>query len=70
MWRIYSIDRQDIMIETLAKEFNLINNLRHASLSKIMYFNKNNYIEKREEIQRNKTYLFAGDMALKILNVR
>lgn len=65
MWRIYSSDRQGIMIETVTKEFNLINNLRHASLSKVVYFNKKNYIEKRKEIQKNTTYSFAGDMALK-----
>lgn len=65
MWRIYSSDRQGIMIETVAKEFNLIDNLRQASLSKVIYYNKNNYIKKRNEIANNPSYSFARDMALK-----
>ncbi|MEA5135723.1 MAG: DUF2971 domain-containing protein [Candidatus Fimivivens sp.] len=65
MWRIYSSDRQGVMIETVAKDFILISDLRRASLSKVIYYNEKNYIEKRREIQKNSSYSFAGDMALK-----
>lgn len=65
MWRIYSSDRQGIMLETTAADFNLIDNLRHAVLARVIYFDRQNYIEKRKEIIANKSYLFAGDMALK-----
>ena len=65
MWRIYSPDRQGIMIETNVDSFFEINNLRMAVLAKVIYFNKNNYIDKRTEISNNKSYRYAGDMALK-----
>lgn len=65
MWRIYSPDRQGVMIETIAKNFSFIQDLKHASLAKVIYYNKNNYIEKRYEIADNRSYTFAGDMALK-----
>jgi Protein of unknown function (DUF2971). len=65
MWRIYSSDRQGIMLETTADNFNQIDNLKHAVLARVIYFNKHNYIEKRQEVSGNKSYLFAGDMALK-----
>ncbi len=65
MWRIYSSDKQGIMLETIADNFNRIDNLKDAVLARVIYFNKDNYIEKRREISGNKSYLFAGDMALK-----
>lgn len=65
MWRIYSPDRQGVMIETCAKNFSIIQNLKRASLAKVIYYNKNNYREKRYEIANNRSYTFAGDMALK-----
>lgn len=65
MWRIYSPDRQGIMIETDVGSFYEIANLNRAVLAKVIYFNKNNYIEKRYEIANNKSYRYAGDMALK-----
>jgi len=65
MWRIYSPDRQGIMIETIANEFNNIDNLRRAFLSKVIYYNKRNYIEKRNEIAKNHSYFISGDLALK-----
>lgn len=65
MWRIYSPDCQGVMIETVVKNFTFIENLRHASLAKVIYYNKSNYIEKRYEIANNHSYTFAGDMALK-----
>lgn len=65
MWRIYSPDRQGIMIETNVDSFFEINNLRMAVLAKVIYFNKSNYIDKRTEISNNKSYRYAGDMALK-----
>lgn len=65
MWRIYSNDRQGVMIETIASNFEYIKNLKHALLSKVNYYNKSNYIEKRQEIAKNRSYGFAGDMALK-----
>ena len=65
MWRIYSPDRQGIMIETEVKNFFEIDNLKRAVLAKVIYFNKSNYIEKRYEIANNKSYHYAGEMALK-----
>lgn len=65
MWRIYSPDRQGVMIETLANNFNLVHDLRHASLARVVYYNKSNYREKRYEVANNRSYTFAGDMALK-----
>jgi len=65
MWRIYSNDKQGIMIETIASNFELIDNLRQASLSKVVYYNKSNFIDKRREVANNLSYKFAGDMALK-----
>ncbi len=65
MWRIYSNDRQGIMIETIVKNFYFINELRDASLAKAVYYNKSNYIEKRREIANNASYSFASDMILK-----
>lgn len=65
MWRIYSSDRQGIMVETIAKNFYTVDNLRHASLAKVEYYNKGNYIEKRKEVANNSSYSFAGDMILK-----
>lgn len=65
MWRIYSPDRQGVMIETFAKNFCLVENLKLALLAKVVYYNKSNYIEKRYEIANNRSYAFAGDMALK-----
>jgi hypothetical protein len=34
-------------------------------LAKVIYFKNSNYIEKRYEIANNKSYRYAGDMALK-----
>lgn len=65
MWRIYSSDRQGIMIETTVRYFSSIDNLRHASLAKVIYYNKGNYIKIRKEIANNSSYAFAGDMVLK-----
>lgn len=65
MWRIYSNDRQGIMIETIVKNFSLVKNLKRAALSKVIYYNKSNYIEKRYEVANNRSYGFTGDMALK-----
>lgn len=65
MWRIYSPDRQGIMIETAVDSFFEIDNLKRAVLAKVIYFNKGNYIKKRNEIANNKSYRYAGDMALK-----
>ena len=65
MWRIYSPDRQGIMIETAVDGFFEIDDLKRAVFAKVIYFNKSNYIEKRYEIANNKSYLYAGDMALK-----
>lgn len=65
MWRIYSPDKQGIMIETNIDCFREIQGLRNAVLAKVIYFNKDNYIEKRIEISENKSYCYAGDMALK-----
>lgn len=65
MWRIYSPDRQGVMIETVAKNFCLIENLNRASLARVIYYNKDNYIEKRNEVANNRSYMFVGDMALK-----
>lgn len=65
MWRIYSPDRQGVMLETTASDFFQVNNLRRASLSKVIYYNKDNYREKRIEVANNRSYTFAGDMALK-----
>ena len=65
MWRIYSPDRQGIMIETNVDCFREIQGLRRAVLAKVIYFNKDNYIEKRNEIAENRSYCYAGDMALK-----
>lgn len=65
MWRIYSPDRQGIMIETTVDSFFEINNLRRAVLAKVLYFNISNYIDKYNEISNNKSYRYAKDMALK-----
>ncbi|AGA68710.1 Protein of unknown function (DUF2971) [Desulfitobacterium dichloroeliminans LMG P-21439] len=65
MWRIYSSNRQGIMIETDVDSFFEIDNLKRAVLAKVIYFNKSNYIEKRYEIANNKSYHYAGEMALK-----
>lgn len=65
MWRIYSPDCQGVMIETSVGSFHEIKNLRRAVLGKVLYFNKDNYIEKRYEIANNKSYCYAGDMVLK-----
>lgn len=65
MWRIYSGDRQGIMIETTVKNFTSVDNLRQASLSKVIYYNNSNYINRRKEVASNRSYSFAGDMALK-----
>ena len=65
MWRIYSPDRQGVMIETTANNFSLIQDLRHASLAKVIYYNKGNYREKRYEVSQNRSYIHAGDLALK-----
>lgn len=65
MWRIYSPDRQGIMIETDVDSFFEIDNLKRAVLAKVIYFNKSNYVKKRYEITNNKSYRYAGDMALK-----
>lgn len=65
MWRIYSPDRQGIMIETNIESFGGVRNLREAVLAKVIYYNRDNYIEKRNEISENKSYRYAGDMALK-----
>ena len=65
MWRIYSPDRQGIMIETNVDCFREIQGLKRAVLAKVIYFNKDNYLEKRNEIAENRSYCYAGDMALK-----
>ena len=65
MWRIYSGDRQGIMIETIAENFASIDNLRRALLAKVIYYNNSNYIDRRKEINNNPSYSFAGDMVLK-----
>lgn len=65
MWRIYSPDRQGIMIETRVDCFSGIQDLRDPVLAKVLYYSKDNYIEKRKQISENESYLFAGDMALK-----
>ena len=66
MWRIYSPDRQGIMIEANANSFMEINNLREAVLAKVMYYSdKESYIKLRNEISENFSYQYAGDMALK-----
>lgn len=65
MWRIYSPDRQGVMIETTVEQFQNIQDLDRAVLAKVIYFNEENFIEKRMELQSNKSYKFVNDMALK-----
>ena len=65
MWRIYSPGRQGVMIETSIDDFYEIEDLNRAVLAKVIYFKNSNYIEKRYEIANNKSYRYAGDMALK-----
>ncbi len=65
MWRIYSSDRQGVMIETSVESFGEIQGLREAVLAKVIYYNRDNYIKKRTEIFENKSYGYVGDMALK-----
>ncbi len=65
MWRIYSPDRQGVMIETNVDAFYTIENLKRAVLGKVIYYNKDNYVKKRNEIAQNLSYRYAGDMVLK-----
>lgn len=65
MWRIYSPDKQGVMIETKAKNFFYIKGLRHAILARVKYFNNDNFLEKIKEIENDKSYRFAGTMILK-----
>ncbi len=65
MWRIYSPDKQGVMIETKAKNFKIIKDLRLALLAKVKYFNNNNFISKNKEITDDRSYKYAGTMVLK-----
>lgn len=65
MWRIYSSDKLGIMIESKASNFRTIENLKRAILVKVKYFNNENFLSKWHEINNDRSYRFAGTMALK-----
>lgn len=65
MWRIYSPDRQGVMIETTVESFREIEGLKHAVLIKVVYFNNKNGAKKINEFLNSNSYYGFGKIALK-----